>query len=317
MDQEFRRMISIAYGLVLHGGSADTAAWSEALERIQIVPETFEALPPLSSDLPLVSFMREARTGAGLRIDLPRARGARERGYAVLLEPDGRRLRLARNPTASPRDVWHHLTRYLVRRLLAHRGALVLHGNLAARDGRSIAVLGRSGDGKSSLSVALLRAGAMPLADDVVRPARLDRGWGAWPGFGEILVEEETAARLGLDPGACAAFWEDPLTEERKVSFQPPGPAPAPAVPVPLAGIFALKPRGGADAPRLARLRGIDAVGVLACHAGSGGIGASHARRTRELLDLAGSVPVWGVERPDDLGALDATAHAILAAAEA
>jgi hypothetical protein len=301
---------------MLHRDGDEAGASAAGMERIAIVQTSLADLPPIPAEVPVVSFMREVWTDAGLRIDVLRAEGSPERGYATRLEPDGQRLLFACNPAVSFADIWLHFTRYLVRRLLVARGALLLHGNLMQADGRCVALLGPSGAGKSSLSVALLRAGARPLADDVVRPVSRDGGWAAWPGFTEILIEEEAMGALGVDPAACAPFWKEAGTQLQKFAIVADhGDGAAPTGPVPLAGIFVLQPRGGVETPRLRHMKGVAAFASLAPHAGLNEPGPHRAARTRGLLDLAGAVPVWLVDRPNDVGALGATASAILTAA--
>lgn len=316
MTPDPQALRSAAFGLLLHEQGHGNSEATAGMEGIEIVRTSLAALPPIPTDVPVLSSMRELRTDAGLRIDVPRAEASPERGYAIRLEPDGRRLLFACSPAVSFANVWLHFTRYLVRRIMVARGALLLHGNLMEAEGRCVAVLGTSGAGKSSLSVALLRAGARPLADDVVRPVRLDGGWAAWPGFTDILIEEETIGALGVDPDACAPFWKEQGPQLQKFAIVADhGDGAAPTRPVPLAGIFVLQPRGGVETPRLRRIKGSAAFAGLAPHAGLDEKDPHRAARTRRLLQLAGEVPVWLVERPDDTGALGETARAILAAA--
>src|SRR5687767_3128446 len=52
--------------------------------------------------------------------------------------------------------------------LLSTRGTPMLHGAAVAFDGRAIAILGDSGQGKSTLAAALLRSGAQLLSEDLL-----------------------------------------------------------------------------------------------------------------------------------------------------
>ena len=91
---------------------------------------------------------------------------------------DGTDVRLEFDPSADPRDVVkiQRGSAWLLVRHLQERFAL--HGAAVAVDGRGVVLLGRSGDGKSTLAAAMCRRGAALLADDAVG---LDyAGEGAW-----------------------------------------------------------------------------------------------------------------------------------------
>ena len=85
--------------------------------------------------------------------------------------------------------------------LLLQRGYMVVHANaVALGDGRAAAMLGDSGDGKSTLAAALLAAGVEPLCDDLLA-IRFDEAGDAWvaPGIPRIKLGPAAAAVLGID----------------------------------------------------------------------------------------------------------------------
>lgn len=86
--------------------------------------------------------------------------------------------------------------------LLHQRGRLVLHASTVALDGGAVAVLGRSGQGKSTLAAALYRGGH-PLVSDDVTAVELDGGEPAVrPGYPRLKLWPEAAEALGEEPEA-------------------------------------------------------------------------------------------------------------------
>ena len=98
----------------------------------------------------------------------------------AVAEPGGRGVRYASSvdgeliaETATAGEQEYHVLRVLNRRALdADAGHLHVHGGGVARDGRAVALVGRSGSGKSSLTAALVRGGWDYLTDErlAIRP---------------------------------------------------------------------------------------------------------------------------------------------------
>src|SRR5206468_812619 len=74
--------------------------------------------------------------------------------------------RLAVAPSGQDPDFVAHYVSMNVRALLRQLGRIQLHGAAATIDGRTVVLLGDKGAGKSTLSVAIRRAGGTVLADD-------------------------------------------------------------------------------------------------------------------------------------------------------
>jgi hypothetical protein len=99
--------------------------------------------------------------------------------------------------------------------LLHRRGILCLHGAALRINGRTIALLGESGAGKSTTSAALITRGAIPLSDDLVSLRPQDGCFFVEPGstgfrlneaaVGKILVDESTLTRL---PWVDKLLWD-------------------------------------------------------------------------------------------------------------
>jgi hypothetical protein len=115
---------------------------------------------------------------------------------------DGSGARLTALPGADPRNVekirrgsGHLLLRDL-------EGKLALHGAAVAVGERAVVLLGRSGQGKSTLAAALCRAGASLLADDAVAldpgPDPPDGGWLVLPQEIDHWLDRPAREALGL-----------------------------------------------------------------------------------------------------------------------
>jgi hypothetical protein len=117
------------------------------------------------------------------------------------------------------------------------RGLEVLHASAVVFDGETVAVLGPSGAGKTSVAVALGRRGGVFLADDVLAVSRQDGRLFGHPGPAVAGIHSEEAERLrrgdGLDP-------ERLLGENAREAMVRMTPWPDPA---PLRAIFVLERR--------------------------------------------------------------------------
>jgi hypothetical protein len=149
-----------------------------------------------------------------------------------VLSGDGRRLCCMPERAAS--EDWQ---RFFVAQVLpfaaAVNGLELLHASAVAFGGRSLALVGRSGAGKTSLALALARLGATLLADDVVALERAADGVLAHPGSPVAGVALAEARRLGarLDDSGVLAVDE----RERVI------PVPLARTPVPLRAVLFLE----------------------------------------------------------------------------
>lgn len=80
--------------------------------------------------------------------------------------------------------------------LLGLRGHLVLHASAVEVDGRAYALVGRSGQGKTTVSALLCRAGARLVTDDVLRvdPDLDGGGWRCWPAATESRLRPNASS---------------------------------------------------------------------------------------------------------------------------
>jgi hypothetical protein len=132
-----------------------------------------------------------------------------ERG-SHLLSRDGRRLQCA--PEGSPRGEWE---RFLVGQVLPFAalvaGLEIFHASAIVLDGRTIAFVGPSGAGKTSVALEACRRGATFLADDVLALEPEKHGLLAQPGSPLAGVDRGEAERLAGAgrPLGCEVLGED------------------------------------------------------------------------------------------------------------
>lgn len=96
--------------------------------------------------------------------------------------------------------------------LLHRRGLLCLHGAALRINGRTIALLGESGAGKSTTSAALVTRGAVPLSDDLVVLRSREGGFVVEPGCAGFRLDEAATERiLGTETALARLPWVDKL----------------------------------------------------------------------------------------------------------
>lgn len=142
--------------------------------------------------------------------------------------------------------------------LCYQRGLLILHASVTAVNGRAYAFCGPSGSGKSTLAAALLRAGHVLVADDLVRCDQ--------EAFDQAIVYP-AAPRLKLWQSALDHLQWTAVTKTsdhfRTDKYHVLLPGGAPQQTFPLDAIYLL----GWGPPRLQRLTGLQALQQLVAQA--------------------------------------------------
>jgi hypothetical protein len=113
----------------------------------------------------------------------------------LVCEPSGGRTRAART-RACPEDTWllsHPLLTLPLIETLRRRGLFNIHAAGAARNGRALLIAGPSGAGKTTLSIALARAGFDFLGDDTLFLTRAGDGLQVCAFPDEVDVTASTA----------------------------------------------------------------------------------------------------------------------------
>lgn len=177
--------------------------------------------------------------------------------------------------------------------LLDQRGRLVLHANTVRVGDGAVVIVGEAGQGKSTLSAALVRAGHELVADDVTA---LD-GATALPGIGRLKLWPDSARALGVCPAALPKVRAD---EDKRLLH-----VPVAAAPVPVRAVITLD-RG---APRLERLGRQGALQELVRHSFT--VRVLHPERRAAHLAacaaLVTAVPVVRLVAPRSFASLDET----------
>ena len=175
--------------------------------------------------------------------------------------------------------------------LLTLRGSTVLHASAVAVDGRVLAVVGHSGQGKSTLAALMCLAGAELVSDDLltVRPGRPATCLG---GASELRLRPAAAHLADGRPDRPSR-----TTADERRAFAP---APAPAGPLPLAAVVIPEPSRVEPRLLLTPLSASDAMfSILACPRVHGWRRPSVLAQDFMLLgELAGQVPAYRATVP-------------------
>jgi hypothetical protein len=127
----------------------------------------------------------------------------------LFLVQDGCKIRINPATGASDQLIRFYLVGRVMSILLYQRKLLVLHASVVAIDGKAVAFLGISGQGKSSLAAALYARGHGIVTDDVA-PIISDRGLASIaPGFPQLKVSREVAAVVGFDANSLTSLHPD------------------------------------------------------------------------------------------------------------
>jgi hypothetical protein len=188
--------------------------------------------------------------------------------------------------------------------LLSSAGTPLLHGAAVAFEGGAIGLLGDSGQGKSTLAAALLKAGGRLLSEDLLAFTRRGPDFAAEPGYARISLLPDACHALGFEGGESAPAQPRDGTAKCWIG------AAAAAGPVGIRSLYILAPSDPA-APdgRAERLSRAAAAPALVRHL----YGATWIRPVREpdlafCGSLAAAVPVFTLSRPESLARAEACA---------
>jgi hypothetical protein len=188
--------------------------------------------------------------------------------------------------------------------LLSSAGTPILHGAGVALEGGAVGILGDSGQGKSTLAGALLKAGGLLLSEDLLAFTRRGSDFAVEPGYARISLLPDARHALGFEGVEGSAVQRRNGTAKCWIG------AAAAAEPVAIRHIYILAPPDPA-APdgRAERLSRSAAAPALVRHL----YGAPWIRPVRETDlafcgSLAAEVPVFTLSRPASLGRAEACA---------
>ncbi|MCK6533009.1 MAG: hypothetical protein L6Q84_08565 [Polyangiaceae bacterium] len=189
--------------------------------------------------------------------------------------------------------------------VLNARGDLPLHASAVSLDGRTVAFVGASGAGKTTLAALMCLSGARLVADDVLRVAIDQTGLRCFTGTARLRLRERVREIAEALP-----TWDAEETHDGRLALSPPG---GNATADPLDTIVIPRFDVGRRTPALLRLRGVEAVRSL--------LAASRvpewtdrevlSRLHAQLASLARSIPVYRADLPR-LAFDESASHALL-----
>jgi hypothetical protein len=174
------------------------------------------------------------------------------------------------------------------------RGFLVLHGSAVAVNGRGVAFLGHSGEGKSTMAAAFSEKNPL-IADDVLVIRTDEAASLICPAFPHLKLHPETAASLGFDPEISAL--RSPLEEK----IAPRVPEGFSEEPLPLKRVYLLEKGDAIELLPLGRPEAVIALLRYTYTLRSLKAGENQQRHFRHSARLAREVPFRRLIRPHDL----------------
>ncbi len=180
----------------------------------------------------------------------------------------------------------------------SRRGDLPLHAAAIDVGGRALVFCGPGRFGKTTLATAFLRAGHRVLSEDLVCVRQTEGGPAVLPGPAMLRVRPDVAERLGPIHGTRVV-----LLDGERVHLAMEDGLRGSGDPVPLAGIIILK-RGLPEITlyRVEPERFLPELFSVSFNLPSD---IERARSFGGVVDLAGSTPLWLLDRPLEFATLD------------
>jgi hypothetical protein len=174
------------------------------------------------------------------------------------------------------------------------RGFLVLHGSAVAIDGRGVAFLGHSGEGKSTMAAAF--SDKYPLiADDVLSIQTHEALPLIHPAFPQLKLHSDTAVSLGFNPknSPPGSPLEEKITPQVPEGFS--------AEPLPLKRVYLLEKGESIELIPLGRPEAVIALLRYTYTPRSLKAGINQRQHFRHSARMAQEVPFRRLIRPPDL----------------
>jgi energy-coupling factor transporter ATP-binding protein EcfA2 len=132
--------------------------------------------------------------------------------FDFVVSSDGRCIDVYAEPDRGTEATYTYLISQVISVALVQLGIESLHASAVAVDNQAIVLIGDSGYGKSTLTAALLRAGAKLITDDLLVLRSADGGYDVTPGAFRLKLDPGTARELGVSwTGAPMADGSDKL----------------------------------------------------------------------------------------------------------
>ena len=198
---------------------------------------------------------------------------------------------------ASQATLTHLLCDHIAPRILAHQGALVLHGSAVSIDGKVAVFIGDTGTGKSTLAASLHGAGHQLLGDDAVVILQGETGFLAEAVYPSLRLFHDSIAAIVEDNARTEPMAH--YSDKQRVTLA--RGAQSGSRPLPLGGLFLLS--GDADAATIAVRKPSPAQACVAILEQSFSLdahdGAQAARRMAMASKLIGGIATFELEYPN------------------
>jgi hypothetical protein len=125
------------------------------------------------------------------------------------IRPREMRIECTPIPGTPSSTIVHLLLDHAIPRFLSlQTGYLVLHASAVLMDGHAVAILGQSGQGKSTLATYLASNGSSLLTDDclVLRQEESAGAWLAAPGYASVRLWSDSSEALGFSGDSLTEF---------------------------------------------------------------------------------------------------------------
>jgi hypothetical protein len=245
-----------------------------------------------------------ARTDGGFLLRFPAAAD-------FLISADATRVVCSPHGAQAAEAIRHLLLDQVLPRVVAHLGRLVLHAGAVTLESATLAIVGTSGVGKSTLIAGFHRAGFHALTDDGFIVMVNDTGCTGLALYTGLRLWPPSIAGLDIDPAETEPM--DSRSAKRRVRLPAAG-APAPE---PLIALFVLTPPPNEDEVQdvtIAPLSARDACVELLRASFQLDIGNPQgaAGHLENAALVAGRLPVFALSYPRDYALLPRVREAIL-----
>lgn len=112
------------------------------------------------------------------------------------LSSDSKKISYCFNDYSNRNTIIHLLLDHILPMAISNQGRLVLHASAVSYGGESIAFIGESGAGKSSLAGALLKAGCSLITDDFLILEKIENAYFCIPSYPDLRLWPDSADSL-------------------------------------------------------------------------------------------------------------------------
>lgn len=232
-----------------------------------------------------------------------------------IINPNGRRVWAFWSLETPFSNVVALLQGSVLGRVLLLRGVLCLHASVVNLNGKAIAIVGHSGQGKSTTAAAFAQLGFPILADDIAALKQDGTKFWVQPGYACLRLWRNTLLTLGcsveelskVSTYAEKRYLDLSISGDKQWQFH--------QQPLPLSGIYLLGKREFADLkPEVIPISQSEALGELAANLYGKRILDKQriVNNFQQLSQLVQIVPIRRLERPNDLGSLSVICDTII-----